>query len=388
MINDKHQTMDMLHISFRKAVSIFVLLLILFISSCGNKGVKQEERQIFWKSSTPEKQGMDSATLLEIFKFIENQSKDIHSLLIIRNGYIVLEAYYHPHTWEQKHIINSCTKSFISALVGIAIDKGYIKDENNNVLDYFPEYDISNNAELKKKIKINHLLTMTSGIDWPQYGPNNISDKMGKSNDWVKFILDRPMAAEPGDQANYSNGDSHLLSAIIQKTTGKKALDFGWDHLFRPLGISDVTWYLDPQGINIGSATIYIVPRDMAKLGYLYLNNGVWEGKSIVPSDWVHSTFQSHTKIGPSDYGYYWWLYPERGFCEAWGGQGQRIGVFPELNIVTVMTSDIPDDSLRSPFFSSIYDYIVESVKSSSDLPANSEALAELESWVEKVQEP
>ena len=388
----EHQTMGILQ-SSRRAVSSVFLLLVLLISSCVNitKGTKQEERQIFWESSTPEEQGMDSATLTEIFEHVEEQHKDIHSLLVIRNGYIVLEVYYHPYTWDRKHIINSCTKSFLSALAGIAIDEGYIHDGNSRVLGYFSEYDIANNDELKKRIEIEHLLTMTSGIDWPQYGRNNISDRMVRSNDWISFILDRPMAAEPGSQSNYSNGDTHLLSAIIQETTGKTALEFGWEHLFRPLGISDVRWDYDPQGINIGSATMYIIPRDMAKLGYLYLSDGMWEGETIIPSTWVDLSFQSHTKIetagGAADYGYYWWIYPERGLYEAWGGQGQRIGVFPDLNIVTVMTSDIPDDKPRSPFFSSIYDYITESAKSTNALPENPEALAELERWIEVARE-
>lgn len=393
MSKEKRQTAGILHTSSRKAVSSIFLLLILFISSCTNTtvGTKQEERQIFWESSTPEEQGMDSVALIKIFEYVEEENKDIHSLLVIRNGYIVLEAYYHPYTWDRKHILNSCTKSFVSALVGIAIDEGYIHNENSSVLDYFPEYDIADNDELKKRIEIEHLLTMTSGIDWPQYGRDNISDQMVRSDDWVRFILDRPMAADPGSQSNYSNGDAHLLSAIIQKTTGKTALDFGWELLFRPLGISDVRWDYDPQGINIGSATMYIIPRDMAKLGYLYLNNGIWEGETIISSDWVDLSFQSHTRIqtagGFADYGYYWWIYPERGLYEAWGGQGQRIGVFPDLNIVTVMTSDIPDDTPISPFFSSMYDYIVESAKSSSALPENPEALAELEGWIEVAQE-
>ena len=130
----------------------------------------------------------------------------------------------------------------------------------------------------------------------------------------------------------------------------------------------------------------------MAKFGYLYLNKGKWGGKSIVPADWIDTSFQSQTKMptkgGPVDYGYYWWLYPERGLYEAWGGQGQRIGVFPELNIVTVMTSDIPTDSPRSPFFSNIYEYIVESVKSSNSLPPDAAASSELVRWGEKVQKP
>jgi CubicO group peptidase (beta-lactamase class C family) len=345
-------------------------------------GTKHGESQPFWKSSPPEKQGMDSTVLAQLLDFIKGQNKGLQSILVIRNGYIVLENYSDSSTWDQKHILNSCTKSFVSALVGIAIDKGYIKDETSSVLDFFPEYGLANNDPLKGKIEIKHLLSMTSGFDWPQYGPNNISDRMGESNDWVKFILDRPMTAVPGSQSNYSNGDAHLLSAIIQKSSGQTALDFGWTHLFQPLNIADIDWYYDPHGINIGSATIYLTPRDMAKLGYLYLNAGMWEGKRIVSADWIHKSLQSHTQIqisaGLADYGYYWWIYPQMGMVEAWGGAGQRIAIFPELGIVTVMTSDISDDAPVTSFSSEIYQYVVKAAKSAETLPETPEAAAEL----------
>jgi CubicO group peptidase (beta-lactamase class C family) len=371
-----------------------VLLALLALVSCTDIkiGTKKGGSQTSLPSSTPEKQGMDSTTLVKLLEYIEEQDKSIDSLLVIRNGHIILEVYYYPYTRDKKHILNSCTKSFVSGLVGITIDKGHIKDENSNVLDFFLEYGSTNNDPLKGKIEIKHLLTMTSGIDWPQYGSNNISDQMGKSNDGVKFIFNRPMAAEPGSQSNYSNGDAHLLSAIIQKTTGETALDFGWKYFFQPLGISDVRWDYDPQGINIGSATMYLTPRNMAKLGYLYLNDGTWEGERIVSADWVRKSLQSHTRIqiagGFADYGYYWWIYPELGLYEAWGGAGQRIAIFPELGIVTVMTSDIPDDAPVTPFSSAIYHYIVEAAKSPAALPENPKASAELGRQIATVAQP
>jgi CubicO group peptidase (beta-lactamase class C family) len=268
-------------------------------------------------------------------------------------------------------------------LVGIAIDKGYIQGVNADVLDYFPKYRPPDNDPRRRDITIEHLLTMGSGIDWPQYGADNINDKMAKSGDWIRFILERPMAAEPGSRSNYSNGDAHLLSAILQKATGETALDFGWDNLFQPLGISEVRWDYDPKGISIGSATIYLTPRDMAKLGYLYLNRGKWEGKSIVSADWVRASLQSRTKIaiagGYADYGYYWWIYPELGLYEAWGGSGQRIGIFPELGIVTVITSNNPEDAPVTAFSSEIFRYITEAAKSPESLPENPEDSAQLE---------
>jgi CubicO group peptidase (beta-lactamase class C family) len=229
--------------------------------------------QTSWPSSTPEKQGVDSVKLVNLLEYIEEQGKAIHSLLVIRNGTIILEAYYYPYTKDQKHILNSCTKSYLSALVGLAIDRGYIRSVSSNIVDFFSGYRIAD-RDKKRGITIEHLLTMTSGIDWPQYGAKNMSDQMGKSDDWIQFILDRPMAAEPGKQSNYSNGDAHLLSAVIQKTTGETALSFGWENLFKPLGMTGIRWDKDPKGVTVGSAALYLTPRDMAKLGYLYLNNG------------------------------------------------------------------------------------------------------------------
>jgi CubicO group peptidase (beta-lactamase class C family) len=137
---------------------------------------------------------------------------------------------------------------------------------------------------------------------------------------------------------------------------------------------------------------MYLTPRNMAKLGYLYLNDGTWEGERIVSADWVRKSLQSHTRIqiagGFADYGYYWWIYPELGLYEAWGGAGQRIAIFPELGIVTAMTSDIPDDAPVTPFSSAIYHYIVEAAKSPVALPENPEASAELGRQIATVAQP
>jgi len=328
-----------------------------------------------WEESTPESQGMDSTELVKLLRYINHQGKALDSLLIIRHDRIVLELYYPPYTRDKEHIVNSVTKSFISALVGIAIKQRFVPNESSTLLDWFPEVADANQYPGKASIQIRDLLTMNSGIDWPQYGPNNVSDEMGRSPNWVEFILRRPMAAKPGSQSNYSNGDAHLLSAIIQRATGEDSLEFGWKHLFEPLGIPRPKWFRDPQGINIGSATIYLPPREMAKLGYLYLHDGAWAGNQIVPSEWVRTSLQRHTGIqisaGIADYGYYWWLYPKLGMSEAWGGAGQRIAIFRDLDLVTVMTADIADDAPVTSFSTEIYRRIVSSVKARSTLPEN-----------------
>jgi CubicO group peptidase (beta-lactamase class C family) len=194
------------------------------------------------------------------------------------------------------------------------------------------------------------------------------------------------MAAKPGSQSNYSNGDAHLLSAIIQRATSEDSLEFGWKHLFQPLEMPRPKWFRDPQGINIGSATIYLPPREMAKLGYLYLHDGAWAGNQIVPAEWVRASLQRHTEIqtsaGLMDYGYYWWLYPQLGMSEAWGGAGQRIAIFRNLDMVTVMTADISDDAPVTAFSSELYKRILRAMRAQSTLPENVRSLEELRGLV------
>jgi len=309
---------------------------------------------------------MNSAVLAQGVKYVATEGKELHSLLVVRDGELVFEKYWPPYQRDQKHVLNSCTKAVVSALIGIASDEALLR-EDSAVLRYFVDETPANLDDAKKAITIKHLLTMSSGISWPQSGRDNVSDQMGRSPDWVKFILDRPMAAAPGTVTNYSNGDSHLLSAIIGKVTGSTALEFARKRLFGPLGISDVHWVSDPQGRSIGSAALHMRPVDMAKLGRLYLAKGAWNGRRILSEDWVQKSFTAHTQMatagGAANYGYYWWLYPERKLFEAWGGAGQRIGVFPELGVVVVMTGAIGDDIPRSPFAAKLYDYVLQATK-------------------------
>jgi CubicO group peptidase (beta-lactamase class C family) len=311
---------------------------------------------------------MDSNLLGRVFRDMGDESKGLHSLLVVRNRCLVLEAYWPPHHRDQKHYLNSATKAVLSALVGIAVRDGKLR-EDDLVASYFPEYVSADGDPRKKRISVKHLLTMSSGIFWPQSASQNASDQMGRSADWVRFILDRPMAAEPGSVTNYSNGDSHLLSAVLQKATGATALDFARKCLFEPLGISDVAWDSDPQGRSIGSAALQMRPVDMAKLGSLYLSYGQFETRRVLDREWVEKSLSAQVKMpttgGPAGYGYYWWLYPERELFEAWGGAGQRIGVLRDIGLVVVMTADIPKDIPRSPFAGRLYDIIRESVKSS-----------------------
>ena len=332
--------------------------------------------------TTPEAQGMDSGVLSRGIRDLAGDTKWLHSLLAVRNGCMVVEAYWPPFDREQKHYLNSATKAVLSALVGIAVHDGKLREDDlvfSHLRDSLPA-DIDPRM---KRITLRHLLTMSSGISWPQLANGeNASDQMGKSPDWVRFILSRPMAAEPGGITNYSNGDSHLVSAILQKAVGETALDFARKRLFGPLGVEDVGWNTDPQGRSIGSAALQMRPIDMAKFGSLYLHGGELEGRRILDSRWVESSLTPHVKMptagGPADYGYYWWLYPERNLYEAWGGAGQRIAVLRDVGIVVVMTANLPQDFPRAPFAASVYDVVRQSVKSSRALAPNVAAASEL----------
>lgn len=296
-----------------------------------------------WPTSTPEEQGMNSTTLNELFEYIDTWSDAIHGLCIMRHGVIVAEGYfssdYHQYIQEDKHQTHSVTKSFTSALIGIAIDQGLITDVNQRVLDFFPEMNFSNNNSLKEEMTIEHLLTMRTGLDWPETdsgysGAGDLADQMLHSNNSVQFILDRPMVAAPGETWEYCSGATHLLSAIIQETTGQSTLEFAQKNLFSPLGIdpNEVIWDTDRNGINRGHSNLFLSPRSLAKFGYLYLNEGMLDGIEIISKEWVEKSVTMEF----GGYGYCWWNDVFGHF--AMGLNGHYIYVLPEEGIVTSFT--------------------------------------------------
>src|SRR5437667_208832 len=237
-----------------------------------------------WRSSSPEAQGMDSAKLAEAFDYIQQQKVPIHSLLIVRNGSIVLDAYFYPFQADQLHDGASMTKSVTSTLIGIAIGQHKLSGVSQSVLSLFPLRTIANRDERKEHVTIEQLLTMTSNLDCRSQHEITLTEMM-QSKDWIKFMLDLPMANDPGNKFVYCSGGMHLLSGIISQTTGVSALEFARRELFRPLGINDVVWPSDPNGITHGWGDLHLRPRDWAKLGYLWLNQGRWEDRQLVPGD-------------------------------------------------------------------------------------------------------
>ena len=321
--------------SGRRFLQLIVTVLIISTISFGaaqNPPVLAYSPAEGWRSTAPEQQGIDSQKLAEALDGIRQRNMNIHSLLIVRNGFVVLDAYFYPYDEKDLHDIASVTKSLTSALVGIAIGQGKIKAVNQPLLQFFPGRSIANQEPRKERLTLEHLLSMTSGLDC-KFQPGELTlRQMKQSQDWTQFMLDLPMAADPGSKFVYCSGGTHLLSAIISQTTGQNELEFARQTLFNPLGITEVLWPSDPQGINHGWGDLRMHPRDLAKLGLLWLNRGVWEGKSIVPASWVDESTRVHAKTSmDSDYGYGWWVKThDLPFAyEAVGRGGQRVTVVP-----------------------------------------------------------
>lgn len=331
-----------------------------------------------WETSSPELQGIDSRALAELVNFGASEKMD--SLLVTRHGRIVTEAYYAPFRAGHKHRINSATKAVTATLIAIALKNGLLDSLDHRVLDFFADRTIVNSDDRKQAITIQHLLNQTSGLEWREALTETVPVSfiaMQRSPDWAKYVLDRPMARSPGASFDYNSGNSHLLSAIVTRLTGGKPLDYAKEQLFGPLGIADYVWLQDPQGIPAGGAGLYMLPRDMAKIGYLYLRNGAWEGRQILPEAWIkavnHASLDMQLGFMPSlRYANQFWAVPDRQVYMAVGFNRQIIVVMPALDVVIVATGT------RHYSFTRLIDLITAAAKSREPLPEDAAAQSAL----------
>ena len=292
-----------------------------------------------WKTAAPEEYGFDTNALAAAIQQAPQICPQLHSLLVVRQGRLVVERYFNQTSEKDAWNVKSASKSMISALIGVALEQGYIRSLDQPAIDFFPEYRAQLDDPRKSRITIRHLLTMTAGLEWSENGP--ITFRWLRSRDRVGFTWKSKLVAEPGTRWNYSTATTHLLSAILTKATGTNTLAFARRALFDPLGASVDRWDQDRQGYYIGGSEVYLTPRDMAKFGYLYLNRGRWDGKQIVPESWVQaSTEQSNS----AQYGFLWWMdtFEGRPIYFAQGFGGQHIVVVPHLDVVVVTTAYMP----------------------------------------------
>ena len=291
--------------------------------------------------ATPEEAGMDARALDDLVAF--GAANDMDSMVITRHGRLVREAYYGDFKAEHKHRLNSATKGIVAALVGIAISQGHIQSTAAPVLGFFPNRTVAHRDARKEAITVQHLLDMTSGLDWqePLTGGRVASlMELRGSSDWVQYVLDRPMAQAPGAGFNYSSGNSHVLAAILTQQTGQPLRDYAHKHLFGPLGVQDVLWDTDPQGIYTGGFGMHMRTRDMARLALLYLRGGEWNGRQVVPREWAAKVFAPTVSMGMGSarYADQWWSVPERDVFMAVGFHRQILLVMPRSGIAAAFT--------------------------------------------------
>jgi CubicO group peptidase (beta-lactamase class C family) len=313
-----------------------------------------------WLTADPVSLGMDAEKFTGLEQSIKSLHKNINGIVIVRKGYVAFEKYYNGYDPLDTHHVASVTKSFTSALIGIAIDAKLIRSVDQKVLEFFPEYVPGPSDFQKRSITIWHLLTMTAPMAWKKVDSSGFEplDRLRRQKNWVSFVLDiLGRNGQPG-KFQYSTAGTHLLSAIITRTTGMSAREFANEHLFKPTGIKEIPdhdmksyllddvfgknvtgWIKDPQGNTSGGWGLTITPRDMARFGFLYLNRGVWDGKQVISQKWIDQS----TALNANKYGYLWWLMEEDcpSAFAAMGTGGNAICVIPEKDLVVAIATKI-----------------------------------------------
>ena len=296
-----------------RAVAVLTLAVGIVANATARGAEKPQPSE--WTTALPEEVGIDSGPLSEMFDYLREHKVPVHSVQIVRHGKLVLDAYFYPYNSEMRHDVASVTKSVISTLIGLAIQKGFIRDVQQPVLSFFPNRPVANSDEKKQKLTLEHLLTMQAGWDCGFEAKEARLFEMRRSADWLQFMLDLPMVAEPGTRFAYCSGNPHVLSTILSQATGTNALAFARRELFEPLGIRDVAWPADPRGNTHGWGDLQMHPRDMARLGQLFLQRGRWGRGQILSEAWVYAATRAHVArtTNRDHYGYSWWVKGEDG---------------------------------------------------------------------------
>lgn len=295
---------------------------------------------------------MDLEERLLDFHALENtfKEKNVHAFLVHQHGELKT-VYYKEKTCAQTlHKINSITKSIVAILIGIAIEKGFLCNVHTPITKWIP-----NVPKEKEGITLYHLLTMTTGEGWHEFGKGVIfPNDFAHSENWVDYILQTPVTEEHGTKMNYNSGSSHLLSYILQEATGMTTEQFARTYVFEPLQIEEYEWQKDPQGVFVGGFGMKMKAEDLLKIGLLCLQNGRWNGKELVSAEWIHESttmlFTTYEHI--ASYGYHWWILDPKvddvsyHIYFAMGYGGQYIIVIPKLELTAVISSHMPKRGL------------------------------------------
>jgi CubicO group peptidase (beta-lactamase class C family) len=334
---------------------ICAVIVLSILSGCGpsNRALEAVDyaplSEDDWEVSTPAEQGLDPMLVAKMY-YNAGELETIYSLLVIKNGYLVAEEYFNEGSIDQLSKRASVTKSYTSALVGLALEQGCLSSVDQKMLDFFPELTDQITDPRKEQITIRQMLQMRAGYPWEETDPA-LWEAMW-TGDHVPLIVHFPLTSDPGTKFQYSNLTAHWTGIIVARACGTDLKSFGQEHLFNPLGVEVGDWNRDLDGYYIGSGDIEFTARDMAKFGLLYLNDGEYEGKQIIPADWVHDSLQTYSedaweiRVGPHfkdiGYGYYWWSgrAGNHHYNFAWGHGGQLIVLLDEFDMVIVVTAD------------------------------------------------
>jgi CubicO group peptidase (beta-lactamase class C family) len=296
--------------------------------------------------TSPESAGLPSQAILNLLDAAEahGPGQELHSLMILRHGKVLAEGWWHPYAPERRHLLYSLSKSFTSSAVGIAVSEGLLSLDDT-VTSFFPEKTPANPSANLAAMKVRHLLSMSTGHTsepWPNLDGRN-------SSDWVASFLNHPVENEPGTQFLYNSIATFMLSAILQKLTGETVLEYLKPRLLEPLGITEATWDLNPDGVVVGGWGMSITTESIAKFGQLYLQDGVWDGRRLLPTGWVAEATKRHIDNGPdensdwnSGYGYQFWRCKHEAY-RGDGAFGQLCVVIPSLDIVVAATARVED---------------------------------------------
>jgi CubicO group peptidase (beta-lactamase class C family) len=339
-----------------------------------------------WTSATPGSQGLDPAPFDALNTAIQSgEFGYVDRMVVVRNGRLVVNHryaqdyvtisrgrtgilgcgagctdtsamhdfnYYHPdfhpyYKGRDVHSLQSVTKSIAATVIGVALGRGDIGSLDRPLLSFFTSYDTTKVDPRLRRATLDDLLTMRTGIEWHEgdrpLDATNTTIQLEQSQDWIQFTLDQPMDADPGAKWVYNSGGSHLMSGVIRAATGRFIDDYATEHLFRPLGILDFHWKKTPKGYPDTEGGLYLGAEDLAKIGYLYLHDSVWNGRRLMPEGWVATATRRHvTGVGGGwDYGYQWWITSRNG-VDVWAGRGfggQLLIVVPDRQVVAVVNA-------------------------------------------------
>jgi len=303
-----------------------------------------------WEVSTPAEQELDAELVAALYRNAADL-KTLYGLLVIKNGYLIAEQYFHGGSSGQQVQLASVTKSYISALVGIALQQRILTSLDQKMIEFFPEFAAEIADPRKEEITIGDMLGMRSGYPWEEFTPGTL-DLLLSNNNWLPRMVDFALTSDPGTAFGYSNLTAHLLAVIVARACDTDLRSYAQQHLFSPLKVQVGYWPRDANGYYYGSGDISFNARDAAKFGLLYLNDGECEGTQVVPADWVRDSLQRYSedlynnRLGryfrDIGYGYLWWSARagKHDFYYAWGHGGNLIVLLHQLDMVIVTTAN------------------------------------------------